>query len=98
MFDPACGSTGMFVQTGHFLENRGTKPAERITFWGQEKSENNIRLAKMNLAVHGLEGNIRSGNTFYDRCDDLFGACDFVMSNPPFNVDGVIPEKIKTDP
>ena len=98
VFDPACGSAGMFVQTGHFLENRGTKPAERITFWGQEKSENNIRLAKMNLAVHGLEGNIRSGNTFYDRCDDLFGACDFVMSNPPFNVDGVIPEKIKTDP
>ena len=68
VFDPACGSAGMFVQTGHFLENRGTKPAGRITFWGQEKSENNIRLAKMNLAVHGLEGNIRSGNTFYDRC------------------------------
>lgn len=98
VFDPACGSAGMFVQTGHFLENRGTKPSERITFWGQEKSDNNIRLAKMNLAVHGLEGNIRSGNTFYDRCDDLFGACDFVMSNPPFNVDGVSPEKIKTDP
>ena len=68
VFDPACGSAGMFVQTGHFLENRGTKPAEWITFWGQERSENNIRLAKMNLAVHGLEGNIRSGNTFYDRC------------------------------
>ena len=98
VFDPACGSAGMFVQTGHFLENRGVKPTERITFWGQEKSDNNIRLAKMNLAVHGLEGNIRSGNTFYDRCEDLIGACDFVMSNPPFNVDGVSPEKVKTDP
>jgi type I restriction enzyme M protein len=97
VFDPACGSAGMFVQTGHFLENRGAKPSERITFWGQEKSDNNIRLAKMNLAVHGLEGNIRSGNTFYDRCADLLGACDFVMSNPPFNVDGVSPEKVKTD-
>jgi type I restriction enzyme M protein len=98
VFDPACGSAGMFVQTGHFLEDRGANPSQRITFWGQEKSDNNIRLAKMNLAVHGLEGNIRSGNTFYDRCDDLFGACDFVMSNPPFNVDGVSPEKIKSDP
>ena len=98
VFDPACGSAGMFVQTGHFLENRGVKPTERITFWGQEKSDNNIRLAKMNLAVHGLEGNIRSGNTFYDRCEDLIEACDFVMSNPPFNVDGVSPEKVKTDP
>lgn len=97
VFDPACGSAGMFVQTGHFLENRGVNPTERITFWGQEKSDNNIRLAKMNLAVHGLEGNIRQGNTFYDRCDDLFGACDFVMSNPPFNVDGVSPERIKGD-
>jgi type I restriction enzyme M protein len=97
VFDPACGSAGMFVQTGHFLENRGAKPSDRITFWGQEKSDNNIRLAKMNLAVHGLEGNIRSGNTFYDRCEDLIGACDFVMSNPPFNVDGVSPEKVKTD-
>lgn len=98
VFDPACGSAGMFVQTGHFLENQGTNPSERITFCGQEKSDNNIRLAKMNLAVHGLEGNIRQGNTFYDKCDDLIGACDFVMSNPPFNVDSVSPEKVKTDP
>lgn len=88
----------MFVQTGNFLENRGANPSERTTFWGQEKSDNNIRLAKMNLAVHGLEGNIRQGNTFYDKCDDLIGACDFVMSNPPFNVDSVNPEKVSADP
>lgn len=98
VFDPACGSAGMFVQTGHFLENRGVNPSERTTFWGQEKSDNNIRLAKMNLAVHGLEGNIRQGNTFYDKCDDLIGACDSVMSNPPFNVDSVDPKKISADP
>lgn len=98
VFDPACGSSGMFVQTGHFLENLGAKSSERMTFYGQEKSDNNIRLAKMNLAVHGLEGKIRQGNTFYDRFDELIGSCDFVMSNPPFNVDSVSPKKVETDP
>ncbi|WP_375470479.1 N-6 DNA methylase [uncultured Nostoc sp.] len=97
VLDPACGSAGMFVQTGHFLENRGEDAAAKITFYGQEKSDTNTRLARMNLAVHALEGIIRQGNTFYDRWEELLGECDFVMSNPPFNVDGVSPEKVKTD-
>lgn len=98
VLDPACGSAGMFVQTGHFVENRGEDASAKITFYGQEKSDTNTRLARMNLAVHGLEGIIRQGNTFYDRWEELLGQCDFVMSNPPFNVDGVSPEKVKTDP
>ncbi|MEH2057066.1 MAG: class I SAM-dependent DNA methyltransferase [Nostoc sp.] len=97
VLDPACGSAGMFVQTGHFVENRGEDAAAKITFYGQEKSDTNTRLARMNLAVHGLEGIVRQGNTFYDRWEELLGECDFVMSNPPFNVDGVSPEKVKTD-
>jgi type I restriction enzyme M protein len=88
VLDPACGSAGMFVQTGHFVENRGEDAAAKITFYGQEKSDTNTRLARMNLAVHGLEGIIRQGNTFYDRWEELLSSCDFVMSNPPFNVDG----------
>ncbi|MBW4614141.1 MAG: type I restriction-modification system subunit M [Desmonostoc vinosum HA7617-LM4] len=97
VLDPACGSAGMFVQTGHFVENRGEDASAKITFYGQEKSDTNTRLARMNLAVHALEGIIRQGNTFYDRWEELLGQCDFVMSNPPFNVDGVSPEKVKTD-
>ena len=97
VFDPACGSAGMFVQTGHFLERVGARSAEKVTFYGQELSETNTRLAKMNLAVHGLEGNIRQDNTFYEFRRELIGACDYVMANPPFNVDMVVPSKIEND-
>jgi type I restriction enzyme M protein len=97
VFDPALGSAGMFVQTGYFIEEEGMRPAEKVTFFGQEKTETNTRLAKMNLAVHGLEGHIQEGNTFYDDKHNLFNSCDFVMANPPFNVDGVDKEKIKKD-
>jgi type I restriction enzyme M protein len=89
VFDPACGSAGMFVQTGYFIESEGLQPADKVTFFGQEKADLNTRLAKMNLAVHGLEGNIQQGNTFYEDKHDLVGGADFVMANPPFNVDGV---------
>ncbi len=89
VLDPACGSAGMFVQTGHFIENEGLKPAEKVTFRGQEKAELNTKLAKMNMAVHGLEGNIQEGNTFYEDKHNLLYGADFVMANPPFNVDGV---------
>ena len=89
VFDPACGSAGMFVQTGYFIESEGLKPAEKVTFYGQEKADLNTKLAKMNLAVHGLEGNIQEGNTFYEDKHDLLNGADFVMANPPFNVDGV---------
>ena len=100
VFDPACGSTGMFVQTGYFIESEGLKPAEKVTFYGQEKADLNTKLAKMNLTVHGLEGNIQEGNTFYEDKHDLVGGADFVMANPPFNVDGVDKGKdaVKKDP
>jgi len=100
VFDPACGSAGMFVQTGYFIESEGLQPAEKVTFYGQEKAELNTKLAKMNLTVHGLEGNIQEGNTFYEDKHDLVGGADFVMANPPFNVDGVDKAKdvVKKDP
>jgi type I restriction enzyme M protein len=98
VLDPACGSAGMFVQTGHFIEEVRHKSTNDvgITFYGQEKADLNSKLARMNLAVHGLEGNIRIGNTFYEDHHQLVGACDFVMANPPFNVDGVQVAKIKS--
>jgi type I restriction enzyme M protein len=97
VFDPACGSGGMFVQSSHFIERLGKDTAHRVTFFGQEKTATTIRLAKMNLAVHGLEGDIREANTFYEDAHNLFGKCDFVMANPPFNVDMVDAEKVKDD-
>ncbi len=89
VLDPAVGSAGMFVQTGHFIEQEGLQPEVQVRFFGQEKTEVNTRLAKMNMAVHGLEGNIQEANTFYEDRFELVGKCDYVMANPPFNVDGV---------
>jgi type I restriction enzyme M protein len=101
--DLACGSGGMFVQSSHFIEQEGFETMKRVTFYGQEKTPITIRLAKMNLAVHGLEGDIQEANTFYEdkhRLQDgrpLWGNVDFMMANPPFNVDKVDAESIKTD-
>jgi type I restriction enzyme M protein len=101
--DLACGSGGMFVQSSHFIEHEGFETMKRVTFYGQEKTPTTIRLAKMNLAVHGLEGDIQEANTFYEdkhRLQDgrpLWGNVDFMMANPPFNVDKVDAESIKTD-
>ena len=101
--DLACGSGGMFVQSSHFIEHEGLETMKRVTFYGQEKTATTIRLAKMNLAVHGLEGDIQEANTFYDdkhRLKDgrpLWGNCDFMMANPPFNVDMVDAERVKDD-
>lgn len=89
VLDPACGSAGMFVQTGHFIEEEGFNPAEKVTFYGQEKADTNTKLSKMNMTVHGLDASILQGNTFYEDKHGLIGKCDFVMANPPFNVDGV---------
>ncbi len=97
VFDPACGSGGMFVQTSHFIERLGQDTAHKVRFFGQEKTATTIKLAKMNLAVHGLEGDIKEANTFYEDEHTLFGKCDFVMANPPFNVDMVDAEKVKDD-
>lgn len=98
VLDPAAGSGGMFVQTSHFIEQHNQDTSHRVTFFGQEKTSTTIRLAKMNLAVHGLEGDIREANTFYEDVHNLYSKCDFVMANPPFNVDMVDAEKVKSDP
>lgn len=97
VLDPACGSGGMFVQSSHFIERKGMDTGHKVTFYGQEKTGTTIRLAKMNLAVHGLEGDIREANTFYEDVHPIFGECDFVMANPPFNVDMVDAERVKDD-
>lgn len=88
--DPACGSGGMFVQTAHFIKTHNNKKVnEAITVYGTEYKSNTTRLAKMNLAIHGIEGKIANNNSFYSDPFDLYGKCDFVMANPPFNVDKV---------
>lgn len=99
--DPACGSAGMFVQTGHFIEERHKNASvnQRISCYGTELKSNNTRLAKMNLAIHGIEGKIIENNSFYSDPHGLVGKCDFVMANPPFNVKKVDKKKdyIKND-
>ncbi len=100
ILDPACGSGGMFVQSSHFIEDAGRDTMKRVTFYGHEKNETTARLAQINLAVHGLQGSIRAGNeaiTYYKDPHELVGKGDFVMANPPFNVDEVDADKIKGD-
>lgn len=98
VLDPACGSGGMFVQSAHFVERQKQNPGELLTFYGMEKNPTTIRLAKMNLAVHGLEGNIQKAISYYeDSHDGLWGNADFVMANPPFNTDEVDADKVKGD-
>lgn len=92
MLDPACGSGGMFVQTGDFVNQAGLNANTQMTFYGQEKVEYNAQLCLMNMTVHGLNGKIVSGdeaNSFYHDAYNLEGKCDYVMANPPFNVDKV---------
>lgn len=99
LIDPACGSGGMFVQTGDFVEHAGMLANNTMTFYGQEKVEYNAQLCLMNLAVHGLTGIIKSGdeaNTFYHDAHNLDGRCDYVMANPPFNVDKVKAESAQS--
>src|SRR5512137_2311139 len=98
VLDPACGSGGMFVQSARIVEEHGQSPTARLTFRGLEKNATTIRLAKMNLAVHGLEGDIQKAITYYEDPHELLGKADFVMANPPFNVDEVDAEKVKNDP
>lgn len=98
ILDPACGSGGMFVQSANFIRKHKANPSKEITCYGQEKVDETMRLCKMNLAVHGLEGQIKMGNTFYQDLHDSISKFDFVMANPPFNVKGVNKEKINDDP
>jgi len=101
IFDPACGSGGMFVQSYEFVKKHikdKSQAAREISIYGQEKNAQTVRIAKINLAIHGLSGDIRETNTYYEdpfKSPDEF---DFVMANPPFNVDGVDKERIKDDP
>lgn len=99
LLDPACGSGGMFVQTGDFVNAAGMEANAAMTFYGQEKVEYNAQLCLMNMAVHGLNGIIKSGdeaNTFYHDAHNLDGCCDYVMANPPFNVDKVNSESAQS--
>ena len=99
LLDPACGSGGMFVQTGDFVNAAGMEANSAMTFYGQEKVEYNAQLCLMNMAVHGLNGIIKSGdeaNTFYHDAHNLDGCCDYVMANPPFNVDKVNSESAQS--
>jgi type I restriction enzyme M protein len=98
VLDPACGSGGMFVQSARVVERRHENPTEKLTFYGLEKNATTIRLAKMNLAVHGLEGEIKQAITYYEDPHELLHKADFVMANPPFNVDEIDADKVKTDP
>ena len=99
LLDPACGSGGMFVQTGDFVNAAGMEANAAMTFYGQEKVEYNAQLCLMNMAVHGLNGIIKSGdeaNTVYHDAHNLNGCCDYVMANPPFNVDMVNSESTQS--
>lgn len=99
LLDCACGSGGMFVQSGDFVNAAGMNTNSAMTFYGQEKVEYNAQLCLMNMAVHGLTGVIKSGdeaNTFYHDAHNLDGCCDYIMANPPFNVDKVKAESCES--
>jgi type I restriction enzyme M protein len=98
LLDPACGSGGMFVQSARFVERIHQNPNDNLNFCGLEKNATTINLAKMNLAVHGLVGDIKKAITYYEDPHNLYKKADFVMANPPFNVDEIDADKIKNDP
>ena len=97
IFDPACGSGGMFVQSARFVRNHQRNPEDDVSIWGQEIMEETVRLCRMNLAVNGLSGTIKIGNSNYGELYDHWGEFDFVMANPPFNVSGVDKTKLTGD-
>ena len=98
LLDPFSGSGGMYVQSAAFLERHKQNPSALIVLYGQEKVAETVRLCRMNLAVHGLSGEIKQGNTFYEDLHDSVDKFDYVMANPPFNVDKVDKERLKKDP
>ena len=98
VLDPARGSGGMFVQSANLVERNHGDPTKALTFYGMEKNATTIKLAQMNLAVHGLQGNIAEAISYYSDPHELLGKADYVMANPPFNVDEVDAEKVRNDP
>ena len=96
--DMANGSGGMFVQSARFVEAHKRNPSAEISIYGQERVAETVRLCKMNLAVHGLAGDIRQGNTYYEDLHNSVGKFDFHLANPPFNVDRVDKDRLKDDP
>jgi len=98
ILDPACGSGGMFVQSAEFVKDHLKNPYKEISIYGQERADDTVRLCKMNLGIHGLSGDIRQGNTYYEDVFNMQGKFDFAMANPPFNVNNVDKEAIKDDP
>jgi len=98
VFDPACGSGGMFVQSAQFVEeHRSQKPDASLYVYGAEKTLETVKLAKMNLAVNGLRGEVLEANSYYDDPHRSFGRFDYVLANPPFNGDGVLLAKVEKD-
>jgi type I restriction enzyme M protein len=97
ILDPACGSGGMFVQSANFVERHRKSATKELTVFGTEKDAKTVKLAKMNLAVHGLSGDIRESNAYYEDPHKALGRFDFVMANPPFNVSGVDKDRLKDD-
>jgi type I restriction enzyme M protein len=97
IYDPACGSGGMFVQSANFVAEHRKRPAEELSVCGVEKMEDTLRLAKINLAVHGLSGDIKEANSYYEDPHQATGKFDFVMANPPFNQNAVDKDRIKDD-
>ena len=97
IYDPACGSGGMFVQSAAFVAEHKKNPGSEISIYGEERVAETVRLCKMNLAVHGLSGDIKQGNSYYEDIHESLGKFDFVMANPPFNVNGIDKERIKDD-
>ena len=94
ILDPACGSGGMFVQSARFVSAHQKDPSKELSVHGQERVDATVRLARMNLAVHGLEGEIKQGNAYYEDLQSSTGAFDFVLANPPFNVSAVDKERL----
>ncbi|MDC3989346.1 type I restriction-modification system subunit M [Polyangium jinanense] len=97
IYDPACGSGGMFVQSASFVSAHEKRPTDEISVYGIEKIQATLRLARMNLAVHALSGDIKEANTYYEDVHEQEGRFDFVMANPPFNQNAVDKERLKDD-
>jgi len=97
VYDPACGSGGMFVHCAKFVTGHAGSPTRDLSVYGQEQKEATVPLGRMNLALHGLSGDIRQANSYYEDLHDAVGSFDFVMANPPFNVDKIDKTKLEGD-